>query len=177
MSTTKIGRAPLGLQSLFSTQALGANPNELELAVRPVAPIKPFLDIDRYREFYSTATITSRGNTNVVTVPVGEMWQPLFVTLYWAGADAVNDQLQMSVSYDNYPGQTDVTIPTQFFETRWRTAVAIGELQSSSFFFPSETMLLVAGAQFRWTVSHYISGGGSASETVVMKGCYIRYRV
>lgn len=170
----KLGLAARGLSSLFNLQAFGRQPGELEDSIRPGVDVTPFMLADKVFHARSVVSVTARGNSALVIVPVGEIWRPIYIGAFWAGASAIGDILNCAPVYDDFANQVASARVPLGDTTDWPAATAVGDIQRAAW--PVENDLLIhAGSSIQLWVDKYVQM--ATANTLSLEVLYWKFTV
>lgn len=101
----RVNTPPLGLQSLLGNQNFGDNPDDLSQTIRPVIDQTPFLGSTQIKYSRDASSLNGVGVAVTTTVPQGEAWYILGVSLQIPGVTNAG-QFQLGIALEDLPGFT-----------------------------------------------------------------------
>lgn len=135
---TQITRVPKGLQDLLGTKQLGKNPGELAQSVIPQLDLFPFYAAERLTWKRTNSPVSAAGNGPGFTIPVGEIWIPVGMSLQFNAGTAVD--FMVGATIEEAPGTETPTVPIEIFGTEKQTA-ALSDLWTYAFWWPQHVVL------------------------------------
>lgn len=157
---SRITRVPTGLQDLLGSKTFGRNPSDLLEEVRPTLGLDDLLVAERLSYKRATLTVTTRGDSADMLVPVGELWLLRSLYIQWNTATAGIEynlsvgivDMQNTVSFA--PGQ-----PMTLFATGDQVAKTVGSEARFAVTFP-QNHILFGDNRLRIEVDELSAAGG-----------------
>lgn len=164
-----IARLPRGLLDLLLTQQQGKNPDALGDTLAPVIDLAPFYEQERFDAENLNATMTAVGVAGTFTVPAGEAWKVLGMSVRGTFA-TVNQTIGVQCRILNLPNVPAFVIDQFDFAAVGATDTFGASIrQFGNIIFP-------AGLQFRFQCSQ-LTLDGQPSIAVTGSIWYVRLEV
>jgi len=159
MATEPVQRVPFGLLSFLGIKAGGQNPNALQRELMPVLDVTPnFLAPDLAQEIETTNTIGSAGDEARITIPQGEAWRMISMSMVVAAFSATGGVVYGALGIGDLTGfiTAVATMPAPY------TVLTTGDLVRLGFAFPSP-LVLPPGSVLHSTLMTDLGGGVTAN--------------
>ena len=149
---SKVNASPKGLQSLLGNVNQGVNPHELDHVVSPGVDLYPHWAADKTLvKSETTSVVPSPGNGMTITVPEGEIWQPIAIGGVVSMLIAV--EYAFSVGILNPASLTHTTVASAVTD---QAAVATNNQLRAGYVFPNRFFLSGGWGirfQYNWSTS------------------------